>query len=86
MYHVYVLLSLKDSKFYIGFSTDVDAREKKHNRGEVTSTRNRRPFKLLYFESYINKFDALRRERYFKTTPGRKTLKLMLRETLKQFK
>jgi predicted GIY-YIG superfamily endonuclease len=54
--------------------------------GGVPSTRLRRPLKLIYFESYISKSDALRREEYFKTTPGKRALKLMLRKTLNDLK
>lgn len=82
MYYVYILLSLKDKKLYAGFSEDLKARIQTHNQGKVSSTKNRRPLKLIFYESYINKHDALRRERYFKTSPGKKSLKIILRETL----
>ncbi|MFH0779941.1 MAG: GIY-YIG nuclease family protein [Parcubacteria group bacterium] len=86
MHFVYILLSLKDWKFYIGYTTDLDERIKKHNQGGVKSTSTRLPMKLIFYEAYLNKYDALRRERYFKSTPGRKTLKIMLRETLFEIK
>ena len=41
----------------------------------------RRPLELIFYEVYFNKKDALRREKYFKTTAGKKALKIMLRET-----
>jgi predicted GIY-YIG superfamily endonuclease len=37
---------------------------------------------LIFYEAYKNKYDALRREKYLKTTKGRTTLKSMLREFL----
>ncbi len=83
MYFVYVLKSLKDDKFYIGFSEDVKRRNKDHNSGKVLSTKDRRPFKLIDYEANLSKKDALRRENYFKTTKGKTTLKQILRETLK---
>ena len=82
-YCVYVLKSLKDSKNYIGFTTNLDKRVEDHNAGKTTSTAPRRPFELLYCEYHNSKSDALRRERYFKTTAGKKALKLMLREAIK---
>ncbi|MBU1045078.1 MAG: GIY-YIG nuclease family protein, partial [Candidatus Omnitrophica bacterium] len=33
MYNVYVLISLKDYKFYIGFSENIEQRLKDHNSG-----------------------------------------------------
>ena len=82
MYYVYVLLSLKDQKFYIGFSEDVKKRLEDHNAGRNTSTKYRRPFELIYYEAHSSKEDALRRENYFKTTKGKSTLRQMLRATL----
>jgi len=82
MYYVYILLSLKDSKLYSGFSEDIKKRLADHNAGRNTSTKSRRPFKLLYYEAHFSKEDAFRRENYFKTTKGKSTLKQMLRTTL----
>lgn len=82
MYNVYVLLSLKDKKFYIGFSEDVMQRVKEHNSGKNVSTKNRRPLKLIYYETHLSKQDAMRREKYFKTSKGKTTLKQILRDAL----
>lgn len=82
MYYVYVLFSLKDEKFYIGFSADVQRRFEEHSQGKNTSTKLRRPFVLLYYEGHYSKADAQRRERYFKTTKGKVTLKQMLRQSI----
>ena len=81
---VYVLLSLKDAKFYTGYTTDLPARLKDHNEGRTTSTAKRRPFRLVFSEFYLSKEDALRRERYFKTTAGKRVLRLMLKVSLRQ--
>jgi len=82
-YYVYVLRSLKDGLFYIGYSEDLKTRIKDHDSGKNTSTKDRRPLELIFYEAFPNKFDALRRERYFKTTKGKTTLKQMLEEYLK---
>jgi len=82
MYYVYVLLSLKDSRFYIGFSEDIDKRLADHRAGRNISTKARRPLELIYYEAHLNKDDAFRREAYFKTTKGKSTLRQMLRKTL----
>jgi putative endonuclease len=50
--------------------------------GLSDATAPRRPFDLIYCEYHVSKVDALRREGYFKTTAGKKTLKLMLRDAL----
>ena len=46
------------------------------------ATEPRRPFTLLFCEYYLSKHDATRREKYFKTTVGKKTLRLMLQDSL----
>ena len=38
---------------------------------------------LIYYEIYKNKKEAKRREKYFKTTKGKTTFKIMLKEYLK---
>ena len=83
MYYVYVLLSKTDRKFYIGFSEDLRSRIKAHRDGLVESTRPRRPLILIFYEAYITKTDALRREKYFKSSKGKTSLRYMLRDYLK---
>jgi len=75
MYSVYVLRSLKDGRRYIGQTEDLQQRLRDHSAGRVTSTRNRRPFVLIYFESMMLREDALKREKYFKSAAGRNYLK-----------
>jgi putative endonuclease len=42
-YYVYVLLSLRDRKFYIGFTNNLRRRRGEHQRGKNISTTQRRP-------------------------------------------
>jgi len=78
-FYTYVLLSQKDKKFYTGFTKDINNRIKKHNNGLVESTKNRRPLKLIYCEACLNKEDAIHREKYLKTTYGRRYIKNRLK-------
>jgi putative endonuclease len=81
-YCVYVLCSLKDNSFYIGFTQNLKQRLTDHFHGYSKSTSPRRPFKLLFCEYFLSKKDALRREKYFKTTKGKRILKLVLKNSL----
>ena len=81
MYYTYVLLSEKDEKFYIGYSFDLKKRFDDHCKGRVVSTRDRRPLKLVYYESCISKKDAMHRERYLKTYHG----KAFIRKRIKTY-
>ena len=84
MYYVYLLRSkIKATQLYIGYTEDIKMRFKKHNAGEVQSTRPYRPWVFIYYEGFTSKKDAKQREQYLKTTKGRRTLKLMLQDTLK---
>jgi putative endonuclease len=66
MYYVYILKSEKDNKLYIGYSSNLKARLGDHTEGLVEATKNRRPLKLIYYESYENKIAAQERERKLK--------------------
>ena len=74
-YYVYVLRSKRDDKYYVGFSENLEKRLKLHSKGQVVSTKYRRPLELVYYEISFNKEDALHRERYLKTTYGRRYIK-----------
>jgi putative endonuclease len=82
MYYVYVLRSLKDHQFYVGFTTDLQKRIVAHNAGKVFSTRSRRPFELIYYEASNKQSDALRREKYLKSTYGKRYIKSRIRDDL----
>lgn len=83
MFYTYVLESIKDGKRYIGYSRDLKRRLGEHKDKLNTSTKHRLPLKLIYYEACLNMTDAKRRERYFKTTQGRRFLGLRLKEFLR---
>ncbi|MGD9899463.1 MAG: GIY-YIG nuclease family protein [Calditrichaceae bacterium] len=74
MYDVYILLSEKDKKRYIGCSGNLERRLSEHQAGLVKSTRNRRPLKLVYKETFPDKQAAMNREKFFKSGKGREFL------------
>lgn len=78
--YVYVLQSGLDGRRYIGYTPDLKARFRKHVQGEVHSTAYRRPLELIYYEACLRQSDARRRERYFKTTGGRRFLAKRLKD------
>lgn len=79
-FYVYVLESKKNGELYIGYTDNLKKRIKEHNQGLNTSTKPYRPWQLIYYEACLNKEDAKRREKYFKTSQGRKLLKRRLKE------
>jgi putative endonuclease len=83
MFYVYVLISLRDRKLYVGFTGNLEKRIKEHNAGKSSSTKDRLPVELIYYEVYITKHEAERREKFLKGGNGRDQLKIQLSETLK---
>jgi len=78
-YLTYVLRSQADRNLYVGYTENLERRLQAHHDGKVKSTQNRRPLVLIYYEACLNKEDALKRERYFKTNYGRMFLKKRLK-------
>lgn len=81
-FYTYVLMSVKDSKFYVGFTKDLLKRLDEHNKGKVESTKNRLPLKLVYWEGCLNQTDATNREKYLKTAWGKRYIKNRIKNYL----
>ena len=82
MYYTYVLYSKKDGNFYTGFTQDLKLRFDQHNKGQVESTKDRRPIKLIYYEACLNRDDATHREKYLKTYHGKAYIKRRIKSYL----
>lgn len=85
MFYIYFLF-LNNGKFYKGLTENLKRRMNEHNLGKVASTKYQRPLKLVHYEAYLFKEDALRRERYLKTTYGRRDIKRQLSYLFKKIK
>jgi len=81
-YFVYVLLSEADGNKYVGFTQNLEQRFEQHNKGLVSSTKNRRPLKLIYYEACLSINDATHREKYLKTHFGKMFIKNRLKSYL----
>jgi len=79
MYSAYILYSEKDKKTYVGYSKDLENRLNLHNSGQVKSTKYRRPLRLLYSEIFKTGKEAKDREQWWKSSGGRKELKILLK-------
>jgi len=71
-YYVYVLRSVKNRMFYVGFTKNLARRVDDHNKGLVLSTHRRRPLALVYWEGCLNQTDATHREKYLKSSWGKR--------------
>ncbi|MFA5084144.1 MAG: GIY-YIG nuclease family protein [Candidatus Paceibacterota bacterium] len=82
MFYTYVLQSIKDKEMYIGYTNNLERRLSEHNRGFNFSTKHGKPWKLIYCEVCLNDNDAKRREKYLKTSQGRRLLKRRIKDYL----
>lgn len=81
MYYVYIVYSQKLGKKYIGSTDDIKRRIKQHNSGHNIFTSRGIPWKLIYYEAFLSKDDAINEERFLKTGKGRERLKYLLENT-----
>ena len=79
MFYTY-LLEMSNGQLYTGSTNDLRRRYCEHQAGEVETTKKYLPLKLIFYEAFLNEKDARRREQYFKTTKGKKMIKVILRQ------
>jgi putative endonuclease len=84
MSYVYVLQSKTDRGLYIGFSKNLKQRLATHRLGKAFATSFRGPWKLIYYEAYLEEADALGREKYLKSGGGRRFLRAQLKNHLRK--
>lgn len=81
-YYIYILKSKLDNKFYVGYTENLKLRFEQHTKGQVKSTRDRRPLMLIYSEACLDKRDAMHREKYLKTYHGKEFIRNRLKSYL----
>ena len=82
-YYTYILQSQKNKSLYIGYTADLKKRYKSHNDGKNLATKPFLPYKLIFYEAFLNRIDAKNREEYLKSGYGRKTINTLLNRFLK---
>ncbi|MBN2058050.1 MAG: GIY-YIG nuclease family protein [Candidatus Saganbacteria bacterium] len=78
MFYLYILQSLKDNNIYIGITSNLEERLKRHNAGYERATKGRIPFKLIHSESFANRIEARNKEKYLKSGFGREMIRKLL--------
>ena len=68
---MHVLKSRKDNGICVGLSKNISRRFKEHNAGYVKSTKGRKPFVIIYEESFATRHEARAKEKYLKSGIGR---------------
>ncbi len=78
-HYVYILQSLKDNRYYIGETSNVEERLVFHNLGKQRSTKNRIPFRLILVKEYPTREEALKREKQIKSWKGGQAFQKLIR-------
>jgi putative endonuclease len=81
-YFVYILYSSKLEKYYIGSTSDLDDRLKKHNHIHKGYTATGQPWVIVYSEEYENKSEALLREKKLKAWKNRERIESLIKKGL----
>ncbi len=75
MFFVHVLKSLATSRGYVGLTTDISRRLEEHNGGKSYYTKRHAPWAVIHVEEYLTRPEARSREKFLKSTAGRRVLK-----------
>ena len=78
-YWVYVL-ELMDGRRYTGHTNNLERRLQEHQTGRSPFTRKTQMKRLLYFEQYDTRSEAMKREKFLKSGNGRAWLQQRLAE------
>jgi putative endonuclease len=86
MFYLYILQSDSSGRYYIGQTDNLDRRLAEHNdllyTSSKTTKRFKGPWKLVYFEKYLNRSEAMARERQIKAWKSRKAIDELIRKSL----
>ena len=77
MHYAYILLNETRTRTYTGVTDDVDKRLTEHNAGRVRSSSPYRPYEIVHIESFKTMSEARHKEKFYKSTTGRRKLKKM---------
>ena len=75
MYYTYALYSQKYDKIYVGSTSDIEKRLANHNEGKSRYTKSYVPWELIYYEEFVTRSSAMKREKELKTHQGRESIR-----------
>ena len=73
-FFVYILKSKIKEITYVGFTNNIDRRLIEHNSGKTKFTRIYKPWEVVYKEEFTREDEAIKREKYFKSAAGRRSI------------
>ncbi|MGC9513821.1 MAG: GIY-YIG nuclease family protein [Fidelibacterota bacterium] len=79
MYYTYILYSKKVDRYYVGYTSDLEERLKRHHDHKISYTSNRGPWKLVWYKAFDSKSAAYACERSIKKMKSRKYIETLIR-------
>ena len=84
MFYVYIIKNYTRDKIYIGQTSNLESRLKRHNgllknKSKSFTSKNKGLWKLVYSEEYKTRQEAIKREKYLKSGIGREYIKSILK-------
>ena len=80
-YTVYAISSIERNYIYVGLTSDLKARINRHNKGYEKTTKPYAPFRLIYSEKCLDREEARKREKYWKSGIGKEKLRTLRDES-----
>ncbi|WP_234567579.1 GIY-YIG nuclease family protein [Rhodohalobacter sp. 614A] len=74
MFHIYMLYSAVVDRYYVGQTSNLEDRLKRHNQGRSKYTKSGIPWKLVYKEGFETRSEAMKRESLIKNSASREEL------------
>ena len=80
IFYTYILYSESKHKYYVGQTGDLEKRLERHNSGNSRSTKSGIPWKIVYFEKYETRSQAMTREYQIKKMKSRIYIEQLIAE------
>jgi putative endonuclease len=74
MYYTYITISETTGKLYIGQTNNIESRLKRHNSNKNITTKNKGPWRLLFYKEYDTRSEAMMYEKKLKSIKNKEYL------------
>jgi len=78
MFYTYILYSESKDRYYTGHTGNLELRIERHNSGCSRSTKSGIPWKIMYYELFDTKAEAMHREYEIKKQKSKKYIEELI--------
>ena len=80
MFSVYILYSRSRKQFYVGITSDLEERLRRHNEGRSKATKPGIPWELIHVERFSTRGESVTREREIKAWKSAERIRKLVGE------